>query len=204
MSRFIIYGVCDPRDGSIRYVGRTSGPLKKRLGKHYYKATDGTHRGNWFVSIHAAGTKPDAFVLEEVDAVDVNEAESFWIAYFRSVGADLVNSTSGGDGSVLANATSFRAGKAISREMIEKGLATKRTRAYIREPISDATREKLAAAKRGKTRGPMPEATKQKIAASQIGVPKKPLSMEVRAKLSDIRRGKPWTESRRAAFERHV
>jgi hypothetical protein len=37
-------------------------------------------------------------VLEEVPVGEWREAETFWIAYFRSIGANVINQTDGGQG----------------------------------------------------------------------------------------------------------
>lgn len=98
--RGIVYGLCDPRTNELRYVGKTELKLSMRLRGHLSrKGTERpTRRSCWIKSLLLRGLKPDAFVIEEVAKVDMNDAEEFWIAYFRSIGADLTNGTKGGDG----------------------------------------------------------------------------------------------------------
>ena len=39
----------------------------------------------------AAGRKPEIFPIEEVEDHDGQEAEQFWVQYFKGLGADLKN-----------------------------------------------------------------------------------------------------------------
>jgi hypothetical protein len=67
----------------------------------------------WFRSLQAKGLKPEIFEIEAVpEGESWQEAERFWIAYFRSLGANLVNETPGGDG--------WPAGQKMSVESSEK------------------------------------------------------------------------------------
>jgi hypothetical protein len=56
--------------------------------------------------------RPEVFVIEELpkdssyDQLD--EAERFWIAYFRFIGANLTNATDGGDGWALGDHNPMR------------------------------------------------------------------------------------------------
>lgn len=94
----IIYGLVDPRNQALRYVGKTSTALKKRLNKHITNSKyERGHRANWVRSLIKAGLRPEAFVIEVVDD-DGGESERHHIAMFKSLGCDLTNGTSGGDG----------------------------------------------------------------------------------------------------------
>lgn len=94
-----IYGLCDPRNGHLRYIGK-SRHWKRRSYEHvcasHLKAK--SHKNHWIKGLLAVGEQPEAFVIEEVPAERWQDAEQEWIAYFRYIGADLTNSTSGGDG----------------------------------------------------------------------------------------------------------
>jgi hypothetical protein len=94
-----IYGLVDPRDGSLRYVGKTSKSVSERLYSHVNKpmAWLKTPLAAWIVSLRLLGLRPEAFVIEYADGFAWREAEAFWIAYFRMIGADLLNVHSGGD-----------------------------------------------------------------------------------------------------------
>lgn len=96
----IIYGLADPRSGELRYVGKTSGPIHNRRLAHISDVRRGRTyipRHKWLASLLAAGIEPEIFEIERISA-DWQEAESFWIIYFRFIGCDLLNATGGGDG----------------------------------------------------------------------------------------------------------
>jgi hypothetical protein len=94
-----IYGLVDPRTNQLRYVGKTKKSLHKRLKNHVQDARYGfkRHVCNWVGELLRLGLRPEIFVIEEV-AGDWAEAERFWIAYFRSIGAHLTNIAKGGQG----------------------------------------------------------------------------------------------------------
>ncbi|WP_210166672.1 hypothetical protein [Bradyrhizobium japonicum] len=98
----IIYGLADPETGHIRYVGKAVHGLPKRLYQHLWQARTAKRKRHvlaWISSVVDKGVKPEIFEIERVPAGgDWEEAEAFWIAYFRFIGADLCNLTSGGEG----------------------------------------------------------------------------------------------------------
>lgn len=93
----VIYGLVDPRDGQVRYVGKTVEP-QQRLYMHLWYATSGrtdTHRDRWLRVLLAAGAEPVMRVLEEVPlGVSWEERERSWIAALP----DLTNTARGGEG----------------------------------------------------------------------------------------------------------
>lgn len=95
----IIYGLCDPSTGQLRYVGKTGTALKRRLQKHVSNAPHEKRcrRAAWVLSLVKRGLMPEAFVIEEVQG-DGDTEEQHHIAQFRSIGCDLTNGTTGGDG----------------------------------------------------------------------------------------------------------
>jgi hypothetical protein len=96
--RFVyIYALCDPETHAVRYVGFTSKTLEERLRGHL-KERKTCHRKNWIKSVVARGLKPEISVIEEFFDANWQERERYWIAYYRSIGSDLVNGTDGGDG----------------------------------------------------------------------------------------------------------
>lgn len=97
-----IYALTDPaRPDEVRYVGKTTHTLKRRLQDHYRKATeltDTSHRCNWLRAVRCQGRRAVITLLEEVSLAEIDDAERRWIAYYRQNGADLINATDGGDG----------------------------------------------------------------------------------------------------------
>jgi len=89
-----IYICCDPNTSECRYVGKTIRSVDYRIKAHV-KDLSLNHRANWFRHVGF----PDYFVVEIVPpGGDWIEAEQFWIAYMKSLGANLVNMTIGGEG----------------------------------------------------------------------------------------------------------
>ena len=92
-----IYGLVDPRDNMLRYVGKSIRPLE-RLSNHLNEKSN-CHRSHWLHLLKRNGIKPRIVVLEVVgEGRTWQEAEREWIAMFREAGFNLVNSTDGGDG----------------------------------------------------------------------------------------------------------
>jgi len=103
VAQFIIYTLSDPRDGEIRYVGKTEGPLAKRMVHHMWRAGHGKRQYVycWIRKLLADGVRPDARVVEEVgDHDSLVAAERRWIEELKTGGARLTDLTEGGEGAV--------------------------------------------------------------------------------------------------------
>lgn len=96
-----IYVLCDPDTDEPRYVGWTVN-VRKRLWDHVYEARKRqkiTYKNNWVFSVLQRGKKPVVHVVDTIPPnVPWGDYERFWIARFRSEGADLTNATDGGEG----------------------------------------------------------------------------------------------------------
>jgi GIY-YIG catalytic domain len=99
MDNTYIYGLRDPRDGRIRYVGRTRDFFARRLRAHCTVRSSKhlNRRRNWIESLRRLGLRPQIECLEVVPGNGFEE-EIRWIAKFREFGHDLVNTLSGGAG----------------------------------------------------------------------------------------------------------
>lgn len=197
--RTIIYGLADPRDGQLRYVGKTVWTLERRLGRHLSASSRGKNRKDrWIARLIAKDLRPEIFEIEVVDGSWV-EAERFWIAYFRSIGADLMNHTSGGEGEpgfrvaedVKRRISIGNKGKPKSAEHVAKilagpGIFRKGQVAHNKgKSWSEETRKRIGDVQRGKPKGPPSQAHRDAIGRANLGKNK----------------GKPWSPSRRAAYE---
>lgn len=88
----------DPRDGDIRYVGKTTNQLHIRLSAHMREVSN-CHRVHWLNELKKLGLKPHIAIIEEIIGLwPWQESERFWIAYLKRNGFNLTNNTSGGDG----------------------------------------------------------------------------------------------------------
>lgn len=94
-----IYALTDPRVGSVRYVGKTKRKLESRLSQHLYLCSKRRNRlYNWLLSLKRDGVRPVIAQLQTCEGEDWRGAERQWIAHFKALGANLVNSSEGGQG----------------------------------------------------------------------------------------------------------
>jgi len=124
-----IYGLFSP-SGELRYVGKTLRTLGRRLHQHFWACSlaKDNHRNSWLKSLLAQGQRPEIQLIQKLNTVsDLNEAEKYWIGFFRSQGCDLVNGTNGGDGgATMTGKIGYWRGKKFSaehRQAISEGLA---------------------------------------------------------------------------------
>lgn len=95
----VIYALCEPDGGNIRYIGYTSN-AKARYQNHLSPSIlkRKSHRTDWIKSVLAKGKKPEMIIVCEYElAEELPMAEKVWVANYRILGCDLVNGTDGGD-----------------------------------------------------------------------------------------------------------
>ena len=91
------YGIIDPRNSEIKYIGCTSDP-KARLYGHIASHKGKTKVAQWVKELKQQGLKPEMVVLEYgLNHDKGRESESFWAEYFRALGANLLNTKTPGD-----------------------------------------------------------------------------------------------------------
>lgn len=140
-ARFLIYGLIDPRDGQLRYVGKSATGMgrPKSLHSAYCLA--------WERQLRARGLKPDIEVLEEHESAEaLPEAERYFIAYFRFIGCRLTNLTAGGDGGATRHGPHTPESKVLM-SIAMKGKNTAPKPLSVRLKISDANRRRRLSAK---------------------------------------------------------
>lgn len=185
--KIIVYGLASSQDGKIRYVGQTSKSVRERWRGHT-KEKHNTHKNRWVQSVLSSGHKIITFVLEQ-DAV-WSETEIRLIAWYRKHGADLTNSTDGGDG-VLNPSKEVRAkisaaikgNVVITPEQRAKMVAGLRAREFSAE--HKAINAAVCRAR---------NATAEQRAAVSRAKKGRPLSAEHRKKNGDARRGTKRSE----------
>lgn len=101
LSKFLIYGLFDPRTGELGYIGKSeSGFDRPRQHRQPSHQKGKTHRANWLRKMALEGVIAEFDVIESgfVSRQELVEAEKFWISYFRFIGCRLRNGTDGGEG----------------------------------------------------------------------------------------------------------
>ena len=158
-AKHIIYGLLDPIDNVLHYIGLTSDP-KKRLNNHY-NGNEGTkEKLIWIRHLKKNGLKPIMEVIEEYEtSEELPEAERYWYCFYKFFGAELFN-----DPYYIGSGS--RKGRKTSEETKAKQSAAKKEKKFSEEHkanlsiagkaaqkgrvISEAHRAKLSAANKGK------------------------------------------------------
>jgi len=157
-----IYGLVDPRDERIRYIGKANNPARRRV----YHLTPRnlsyrTPKNSWLKHLLGLGLEPSLLILQCVPVLLWEEAERSWIARLRP---QLVNATDGGDGAPNLPPESLERMAAAGRGRVPWNKGKKQTpeqcannaRSMLGRPgywvgkrLSADHRAKLSAAKKG-------------------------------------------------------
>lgn len=103
-----IYILRCPITNEIRYVGKTTLSLQKRLAIHIWEAKrfkNKTHKVYWIRSLLKIDLFPNIELVEEISWKFSGDREIFWISYFKSKGFNLVNHSLGGEGTLGVKAS---------------------------------------------------------------------------------------------------
>lgn len=67
-SRYLIYGLLDPRDAALRYVGKTHMRREHRLERHIESALEGASApvSRWIRELSEIGLEPHVFVIARI------------------------------------------------------------------------------------------------------------------------------------------
>lgn len=94
MSVVYIYGLCDPINSQIKYIGKTSLSLNRRLSGHISQSKKKLNKR--YAWIRGLGIKPTIVLLEITNHTESNSREKYWI---NKIGLhNLVNGNIGGGG----------------------------------------------------------------------------------------------------------
>lgn len=102
-----IYSLVDPRTNRIRYIG-LSVNLYYRKKQHLDKSnkrTKGPHLLNWLNQLYELNLQPTFTIIDKCSVEKLQERERYWIKYHKSIGADLVNISDGGEDFNCASST---------------------------------------------------------------------------------------------------
>jgi hypothetical protein len=154
----VVYGLYDA-SGELRYVGQTTKTPEKRLQEHLQPSSlvKSGHKNNWLRSMLDSGIRPYTDVICSTDNVeDMNNAERYWISYFRQAGCRLVNDVDGGEGlrnpslETRAKMSAAKLGKPSNRLGIpvSESAKNKLRLANLGKKLSEITRSKMSLAHR--------------------------------------------------------
>lgn len=193
-----VYRLLDPTTSDVRYVGRTTDPVK-RLREHL-RRRGRSHRAKWIASLVRTGLAPVMQVIEWVDTnADANARERHWVARLRAEGAALVNATDGGEGTLgLPCLPETRA--AISAANMGKTLGRPKSpahRAAMRASWTAEKREAAALRTARRVGWQHSAAAKAKVGAANRG---RTISAAHRAAISAAHKGRPIPSTTRAAL----
>jgi len=152
METVYIYGLFDPRNGHLRYIGKTNN-LKERLRDHITFSRGRKGQGykfnppkeKWIRSLLSEGLKPSIQVLEECTEDTWREVEISWIRLAREMGISITNISDGGDGFGSGESNPYF-GKKLTEEHKRKCSISLTGRKH-----SEETKQKIGLAHRGKT-----------------------------------------------------
>lgn len=81
-----IYVLVDPRDSTVRYVGRTFSPATRLTGHVSAAATSTRVMRAWVEELKAIDRRPTMTVMERATRDVYHAVEARWIAYYRARG----------------------------------------------------------------------------------------------------------------------
>ncbi len=95
---YYIYGLCDPRDGQLRYVGQTVNLHQRLMGHMSDAKTRQNSRTRWLRELESLQLKPISITIETIETADhaeVNSRERYWIRWNIKEGKRLLNDGKG-------------------------------------------------------------------------------------------------------------
>lgn len=138
----VIYALFDPRTQTLRYIGKTTAPLERRLQDHLKACVKNhSYAATWLRGLRVAGIRPKAVIIERLPTADLPSAERRWIALARNLGVRLTNLSDGGEGGMSSDVAK-QTWTPERRERRRKSIAA----AWARPEVKGLIRAKLRAA----------------------------------------------------------
>jgi len=144
-----IYVLVDPRNGDVRYVGKSDNP-NKRLVDHIRKSNNSiTHKNNWIKSLIKDGYEPLIDVIDEVPNSNWGFWEQYWIDLFKGWGFDLTNIANGGVGGNLGPVVNKKISDALKGRVFSDEAKLKMSIGSTGKIHTDKTKEKMSRQRSG-------------------------------------------------------
>lgn len=169
-----IYALVDPRDGVIKYVGKSYDPQERLKGHFKNCKRTVTLKNRWIAKLKSLDLKPNITILEEVALSEWEDKEQYWIRELQNQGYPLKN----GD----------RGGKGRSRFVVSEETRRKISLANTGRRHSEEIKHKISLANTGKKRT---DEQKNRIGLASMG---RIHTLEARQKMSQSRLGVPKPE----------
>lgn len=154
-----IYALCSSDDyNNIRYIGQTNNP-DERIKSHFKKGDliANTRHNNWIKKNVANGNTICMKIIESnIPRDKVNEAELFYMKYYKKLGYDLTNATDD-------NANTIHRHSAETRAKISKSLTGVKHSEERRLQTIESLKRRI--------RKPLTQEIKDKISRGRTGVP---------------------------------
>jgi hypothetical protein len=93
--RYLIYGLVDPRNEQLRYIGKSSNGMVRPM-EHMQENLPSTRP--WVRELKKVKMGYDIIVIEECSQRKLADLEAFYINYFKYIGCDLLNVSLGSPG----------------------------------------------------------------------------------------------------------
>jgi hypothetical protein len=114
----IIYGLFDPRDGQLRYVGKTVSPKARKLA--HKSDPSNSSKLAWVKELASSGLEPKFIILSEVPFEEWQQHEREAIARYRRLGCSLLNVQDGGGANPRFSRLTKRVLFRTSSDLLEK------------------------------------------------------------------------------------
>ena len=85
-----VYALVDPETGAVRYIGRSNKPQVRY--NHHMTGMYSRQKRKWIDDLATRGLRPTLTILEECEAAQVEERETYWLYHYIDDGAHLLNS----------------------------------------------------------------------------------------------------------------
>lgn len=191
-SKYLVYGLVDPRTEKVRYIGKSArGDERIKCHGRQSYLNDNTNRAKWILGLKRKGLTFQIKILEECQSeAEALEKERQWISEARAMGWKLTNHTSGGETVTFDEIT--------LRKMSKAGKG---------KPKSPAHRAKISASLKGRVMSPE---WKAKVCGDNSPMKRKEVRDKRAATMNKVRETDPdrysaasratWTEEKRKKF----